>query len=88
MSDLAEKYDTAARKVHCALTRHRWGITKRIKLGNEVISPGVQCFRCGKDKALKPLPAGHPDNTGPTITSDQAAWLDDVDDVEFPAEVG
>lgn len=86
--DLTEFLDTTARKVHCALTRHRWGITKRIKLGNTVISPSVVCIRCGKDKTLKPLPAGHPENTAPTITSEQAAWLNDVDDVLFPAEVG
>jgi len=85
---LADLYDSAARKVHCALTRHRWGITKRIKLGNTVISPSVVCIRCGKNKALAPLPAGHPENTAPTITSEQAAWLNDVDDALFPAEVG
>ena len=86
--NLADLYDSAARKVHCALTRHRWGITKRTRLGDLIVSPAVMCKRCGHLKALQELPAGHPDATAPPVTSSEAAWLNDVDDVLFPAEAG
>ncbi len=83
---LADLYDSAARKVHCALTRHRWGITKRTRLGDLIVSPAVMCIRCGHLKALQELPAGHPDATAPPVSSSQAAWLDYVDDSLFPVE--